>query len=92
MNMDALLSQILYSMSGFFFGIFASRYSVLHLRRLKSQPSIKHSVLTALFIVVAFTLFPFWLLSRTEIGAYIYYVTLLLFFAKGMRVFSRKDD
>ena len=28
-NLDNLLSQILYVLSGFFFGIFASRYSVL---------------------------------------------------------------
>lgn len=29
MNIDTMLSQILYCLSGFLFGIFASRYSVI---------------------------------------------------------------
>ena len=36
-NLDNLLSQILYVLSGFFFGIFASRYSVLAWRAVRSR-------------------------------------------------------
>jgi hypothetical protein len=38
-----------------------------------------------LFIIAAFTLFPFWLITRTEAGGFIYYATLLFFFTKGYR-------
>ena len=34
MNIDTMLSQILYCLSGFLFGIFASRYSVISWRTL----------------------------------------------------------
>ena len=75
MNIDTMLSQILYCLSGFLFGIFASRYSVISWRTLASRP----------FIIAAFTLFPFWLITRTEAGGFIYYATLLFFFTKGYR-------
>ena len=78
MNIDTMLSQILYCLSGFLFGIFASRYSVISWRTLASPPYV-------LFIIAAFTLFPFWLITRTEAGGFIYYATLLFFFTKGYR-------
>ena len=79
MNIDTMLSQILYCLSGFLFGIFASRYSVI------SWPPLLQCAPYVLFIIAAFTLFPFWLITRTEAGGFIYYATLLFFFTKGYR-------
>lgn len=85
MNIDTMLSQILYCLSGFLFGIFASRYSVISWRTLASRPPLLQCAPYVLFIIAAFTLFPFWLITRTEAGGFIYYATLLFFFTKGYR-------
>ena len=73
MNIDTMLSQILYCLSGFLFGIFASRYSVISWRTLASRPPLLQCAPYVLFIIAAFTLFPFWLITRTEAGGFIYY-------------------
>ena len=80
MNIDTMLSQILYCLSGFLFGIFASRYSVISWRTLASRPPLLQCAPYVLFIIAAFTLF-----ARTEAGGFIYYATLLFFFTKGYR-------
>lgn len=85
MNIDTMLSQILYCLSGFLFGIFASRYSVISWRTLASRTPLLQCAPYVLFIIAAFTLFPFWLITRTEAGGFIYYATLLFFFTKGYR-------
>ena len=77
MNIDTMLSQILYCLSGFLFGIFASRYSVISWRTLASRPPLLQCAPYVLFI--------FWLITRTEAGGFIYYATLLFFFTKGYR-------
>ena len=71
MNIDTMLSQILYCLSGFLFGIFASRYSVISWRTLASRPPLLQCAPYVLFIIAAFTLFPFWLITRTEAGGFI---------------------
>ena len=81
MNIDTMLSQILYCLSGFLFGIFASSYTVISWR----TPPLLQCAPYVLFIIAAFTLFPFWLITRTEAGGFIYYATLLFFFTKGYR-------
>lgn len=89
MTIDTMLSQILYCLSGFFFGIFASRYSVISWRTLLSHPPLFKCAPYVLFILVAFTLFPFWLTARTEAGGFVYYATLLFFFTKGYRAMKK---
>ena len=42
-NLDNFLSQILYVLSGFLFGIFASRYSVLSWRTIRERGILKCS-------------------------------------------------
>lgn len=85
MNIDHMLSQVLYCLSGFLFGIFASRFSVISWRTLASRPPLFQCLPYVFFILAAFTLFPFWLTTRTESGGFIYYATLLFFFTKGYR-------
>ena len=89
MNIDAMLSQVLYCMSGFLFGIFASRFSIISWRALLARPPLINCVPYILFILAAFTLFPFWFITRTEAGGFIYYATLLFFFSKGYRAIKK---
>lgn len=91
MNIDTMLSQVLYCLSGFLFGIFASRYSVISWRTLASRPPLLQCAPYVLFIIAAFTLFPFWLITRTEAGGFIYYATLL-FFSQRATALTRKDE
>ena len=51
MNIDTMLSQILYCLSGFLFGIFASRYSVISWRTLASRPPLLQCAPYVLFIL-----------------------------------------
>ena len=85
MNIDTMLSQILYCLSGFLFGIFASPYTATGWPPLAGRPPLLQCAPYVLFIIAAFTLFPFWLITRTEAGGFIYYATLLFFFTKGYR-------
>ncbi|MFQ9935270.1 MAG: hypothetical protein ACLRXQ_03625 [Phascolarctobacterium faecium] len=39
--------------------------------------------------IAAFTLFPFWLITRTEAGGFIYYATLLFFFTRATALIRR---
>lgn len=84
MNIDTMLSQILYCLSGFLFGIFASRYSVISWRTLASRPPLLQC---APYVLLSSQLYAVSLLAdyRTEAGGFIYYATLLFFFTKGYR-------
>lgn len=81
-NLDNFLSQILYVLSGFFFGIFASRYSVLAWRTIRSR-GVFASLLQAAVLLLAFFIFPLLFSTRTVIGSFVYYAVLLFFFSKG---------
>lgn len=91
MSFHEIITWLLYGLSGIFFGIFASRYSVLSMRRLKQAWKEEGAVglisclPQMLFIFISFFLFPSWFLTRTTTGGFAYYVCLLLFFNKGMR-------
>lgn len=85
MTIDTMLSQVLYCLSGFLFGIFASRFSVISWRTLAGKPPLAHCLPCVLFLLTAFFLFPLWFITRTEGGGFIYYATLLFFFSKGYR-------
>lgn len=96
MSFHQIVTYLLYGLSGIFFGIFASRYSVLSVLKLKA--SWKEEGLTGLsdclpqilFLFVSFFLFPSWFLTRTTTGGFTYYVCLLFFFNKGLRIHSNK--
>ena len=88
-----IVNSLLYIISGFFFGIFASRhsiFSVINIRRTLvekdfSPASLFHLAFSFLFIVLAFLVFPSWMASRTAIGAIAYYAVLLFYFSKGWK-------
>ena len=88
-----IVNSLLYIISGFFFGIFASRhsiFSVINIRRTLTEkdfsaPSLFRLAFSFLFIVLAFLVFPSWMVSRTAIGAIAYYAVLLFYFSKGWK-------
>jgi len=63
-----------------YFRLTLQRHQLAH-----SGPPLLQCAPYVLFIIAAFTLFPFWLITRTEAGGFIYYATLLFFFTKGYR-------
>ena len=63
-NLDNLLSQILYVLSGFFFGIFASRYSVLAWRAVRSR-GLLSAIVQLCVLLLAFIVFPLLFSTRT---------------------------
>ena len=83
-NLDNFLSQILYVFSGFFFGIFASRYSVICWRSIRSR-GIFGALIHAGVLVLAFIVFPLLFSTRTLTGSFVYYAVLLYFFSKGIK-------
>jgi hypothetical protein len=98
----ATFSQIvntpLYIVSGFFFGIFASRNSLFSVIRIRnafiekdfSLTSVFGIAFSVLFLILAFLVFPSWLASRTTAGSFTYYAVLLFYFSKGWKNLSAK--
>ena len=93
LGFSQIVNTALYVVSGFFFGIFASRnslFSVMHIRKtlagkdFTAAPLLK-PVCSVLFIVLAFLVFPSWMASRTTAGAFTYYAVLLFYFSKGWK-------
>lgn len=88
-----IVNSALYIVSGFFFGIFASRNSIFSVMRIRHKFSEKDFSPAALFIIacsvlflaLAFLVFPAWLSSRTTVGAFSYYAVLLFYFSKGWK-------
>ena len=96
MNFHPIVAYLLYGIRGMFFGLFASRHSVL--AALKIREALHEGGFTGLFSVlpqllflfVSFFLFPSWFLTRTTTGGFTYYVCLLFFFNKGLSMHSKK--
>ena len=88
-NFSHIVNSLLYIISGFFFGIFASRhsiFSVINIRRTFADKDFSPAALfrlafSILFVVLAFLIFPSWMATRTAIGAIAYYAVLLFYFS-----------
>ena len=87
-----IVNTALYIVSGFFFGIFASRNSLFSVIRIRdfSLTSVFGIAFSVLFLILAFLVFPSWLASRTTAGAFTYYAVLLFYFSKGWKNLSAK--
>ena len=98
LGFSQIVNTALYVVSGFFFGIFASRNSLFSLMSIRktlvekdfSIASLLKAVCRILFIVLAFLIFPSWMASRTTAGAFTYYAVLLFYFSKGWKSLSGK--
>ena len=94
MTFGEICNYALYALSGFFFGIFASSYSVLATIKLRANISEKGlangllgSLPQILFIALAFFIFPILFITRTQTGGFFYYLVLVYFFTKGYRTY-----
>lgn len=96
MTFSALVNYILYGISGFCFGTFASRYSVLAAAAVAER--YRHEGISCilsclpqlLFMFTAFFLFPAWFITKTSMGGFVYYAVLLYFFNRGYRLHVKK--
>ena len=98
LTFSQIINTALYIVSGFFFGIFASRNSLFSVMRIRkafrekdfSPASVFGMAFSLLFLALAFLVFPSWLSSRTTAGAFAYYAVLLFYFSKGWKNLSGK--
>ena len=94
MTFAAIVNYVLYALSGFCFGIFASRYSVLATLKLKEACSqgfsLPQLLLPLLFLGISFFIFPLWFITKTNVGGFIYYAVLLYFFSRGYNTYIKK--
>lgn len=90
---DGILSQILYAISGFLFGVFACRFGTISVNRMKllwTEKGFSASFLLAalpalLFLSAAAFLFPAWFAARTETGAFVYLATFIYYTSRNRR-------
>ena len=94
MTFGQICNYFLYALSGFFFGIFASRFSIISALKILGkarEQGIISGVLSCfpqiIFLAVAFFIFPVWFINKTQIGGFFYYAVLVYFFNKGYRLY-----
>ncbi len=93
MNFGEIVNYLLYAISGFCFGIFASRYSVLSAVKIKQSASssgisgVFATLPQLLFILVSFFVFPVFFITKTPVGGFFYCAVLVYFFSKGYRTY-----
>ena len=98
LKFSQIINSLLYIVSGFFFGIFASRNSLFSVMRIRkafaekdfSPGTVFSLAFSFLFLALAFLVFPSWVAARTTVGAFAYYTVLLFYFSKGWKNFSQK--
>ena len=90
---DNVLSQILYAVSGYLFGIFACRYGIISTNKMKaawaengfSLAFLLTAIPNLLILVTAVFLFPIWMSTRTQTGALVYLATFIFYHARARR-------
>ena len=94
MTFGEICNYFLYALSGFFFGIFASRYSIISVLKIFDKVREKGiisgvfgSILQVVFLATAFFIFPVLFINKTQVGGLFYYAVLVYFFNKGYRLY-----
>lgn len=93
MDFGEIINYILYAISGFCFGIFGSRYSVLASVKIREKISTEgisgllSSLPQLLFILISFFVFPVLFISKTTVGGFFYCLVLIYFFSKGYKTY-----
>lgn len=96
MDFSTILNYILYGISGFLFGIFASRYSVLSAIKLRENiasgggAGLIISTPQIIFLLLSFFIFPAWFIYKTTTGGFVYCAALLYFFSKGYKLYIQR--
>ena len=91
--LDEVTSQILYGLSGFLFGIFSCRYGTISTNKMKaawaekgfSSPFLLTAMPSLIFLLIAVFIFPIWMSTRTELGAFVYLATFIYYTARNRR-------
>ena len=99
LTFSQIVNSLLYIVSGFFFGIFASRNSLFSVMRIRkafaekdfSPGTVFSLAVSFLFLALALLVFPSWMAARTTVGAFAYYAVLLFYFSKGWKNFFQKS-
>lgn len=93
MTFSEICNYFLYGLSGFFFAIFASRYSIFsaikivtNVREQGFGSGVLKSIPQIFFIIIAFFIFPILFITKTQTGGFFYYLTLIYYFNKGYRI------
>lgn len=94
MTFGEICNYFLYALSGFFFGIFASRYSIISVLKIFDKvrergiiSGVFGSMLQVVFLATAFFIFPVLFINKTQVGGFFYYAVLIYFFNKGYRLY-----
>ena len=94
MTFGEICNYFLYALSGFFFGIFASRYSIISVLKIFDEvrergiiSGVFGSMLQVVFLATAFFIFPVLFINKTQVGGFFYYAVLVYFFNKGYRLY-----
>ena len=94
MTFGEICNYFLYALSGFFFGIFASRYSIISVLNIFDKvreqgiiSGVLGSMLQVVFLATAFFIFPVLFINKTQVGGFFYYAVLVYFFNKGYRLY-----
>ena len=94
MTFGEICNYFLYALSGFFFGIFASRYSIISVLKIFDKvrekgiiSGVLGSMLQVVFLATAFFIFPVLFINKTQVGGFFYYAALVYFFNKGYRLY-----
>ena len=94
MTFGEICNYFLYALSGFFFGIFASRYSIISVLKIFDKvrergiiSGVFGSMLQVVFLATAFFIFPVLFINKTQVGGFFYYAVLVYFFNKGYRLY-----
>ena len=94
MTFGEICNYCLYALSGFFFGIFASRYSIISVLKIFDKvrekgiiSGVLGSMLQVVFLATAFFIFPVLFINKTQVGGFFYYAVLVYFFNKGYRLY-----
>lgn len=94
MTFGEICNYFLYALSGFFFGIFSSRYSIISVLKIFDKvreqgiiSGVLGSMLQVVFLATAFFIFPVLFINKTQVGGFFYYAVLIYFFNKGYRLY-----
>ena len=94
MTFGEICNYFLYALSGFCFGIFASRYSIISVLKIFDKvreqgiiSGVLGSMLQVVFLATAFFIFPVLFINKTQVGGFFYYAVLVYFFNKGYRLY-----
>lgn len=89
-----ILSQVLYGLSGFLFGVFSCRFGTISTNKMKvawaahgfTMPFLLTAIPSLLFLLTAIFLFPIWLSTRTQLGAFVYLATFIFYSSRNRRI------